>query len=219
MSNIKIILFDVDGVIIRPPYYFSKELEKQGYNNAVEILNSFFNGEDNVRCLEGKADSKETIMPYLQKFGWKGTAEQFLRQQFRFESRYLDKNIISLIGDLRRQGTICGLSTNQDKNRAKFLLKVLNFQNFFDKHFISCHIGFRKCNDNFWVKVIDNLTKEFLNLKLNEIVFFDDNQDSISAASKFGIQTFLFKNINQFEKDMDFLGLQRELQRKKPIDS
>lgn len=115
-----------------------------------------------------------------------------------------------MIGELRKQGTICGLSTDQDKNRAKFLLKDLNFQKFFDKHFISCHIGFRKCNDNFWVKVIDSLTKELSNLNPKEIVFFDDNQDSISAAFKFGIQVFLFKNINQLEKDMDFLGLQRK---------
>lgn len=72
-NRTKVILFDADGVLIRCPYCFSAKLEKRGYKNAEENLSSFFKGEDNIQCLEGKASARKMIMPHLQKFGWKKT--------------------------------------------------------------------------------------------------------------------------------------------------
>lgn len=120
MSKTKIILFDVDGVLIRLPHFFSKELENKGYKNVVESLNSFFNEGPNHQCLEGKADAEKIIMPFLKKFGWKGTAKSHLKQQFQFESKYLDKNFISLVKQLRENGIKCILSTDQENHRANF---------------------------------------------------------------------------------------------------
>lgn len=207
MNKTKVILFDVDGVLIRLPHYFSIELEKQGYKNVKEILDSFFNGNDNHQCLEGKANAGKIIMPYLKKFGWTGTAKDYLKQQFHFERKYLDKNLISQVKQLRNQGVKCYLSADQEKNRAKFLLSEMNFQNIFDGHFISCYIGYRKCYDNFWVYAINKLKKEFPNIKPDEIISFDDIQDNIDVALKFGVKAFLFKDATQFKKDMSSLGL------------
>lgn len=72
----RIILFDIDGVIIRPPYYFWKELETQWYKNAEKILNNFFRNE-NTACTEWKANIEEIIVPYLQDIWWKKTVEDF----------------------------------------------------------------------------------------------------------------------------------------------
>lgn len=207
MNKIKIILFDVDGVLIRLPYYFSIELEKQGYKNVKEILDSFFNGNDNHQCLEGKANAEKIIMPYLKKFGWTGTAKDYLKQQFHFERKYLDKNLISQVNQLRNQGVKCYLSVDQEGNRARFLLSEMNFQNIFDGHFISCYIGYRKCHDDFWSYVINELKKEFSNIKPDEIVLFDDVQDNIDVALKFGVKAFLFKDAAQFKKDISSLVL------------
>ncbi|MBA3046862.1 HAD hydrolase-like protein [Patescibacteria group bacterium] len=206
MKKTKIILFDIDGVLIRLPHYFSKELEDNGYNNVAESLNPFFNGDDGYQCLEGKADAEKNIMPFLKKFGWKGTAKSHLKQQFQFESSYLDKNFISLIKGLRKKGVKCYLSTDQEKNRAKFLLHEMNFKNIFDGYFISCYIGYRKCHDDFWKHALKILNKEFPDIKPDEIVFFDDIQSNIDTALKFGIKSFLFKNIKQFKKDFAVLN-------------
>ncbi|NGX52844.1 MAG: hypothetical protein KR126chlam5_01150 [Candidatus Anoxychlamydiales bacterium] len=213
MNKTKIILFDIDGVLIRPPYYFSKELENLGYINVVESLNSFFNGRDHHLCLEGKADIEKIIIPFLNKFGWQRTSKDYLKQQFQFESNYLDGNFISIINRLRKEGIKCFLCTDQEKNRAKFILKKMNFQNIFDGHFISYYIGYRKCHDNFWKYVIDELKKEFSDTRLGEIAFFDDIQNNVDTASKFGIQAYLFKDIQQFRKDLNTLKLHKN---KKP---
>lgn len=207
MDKPKIILFDIDGVLIRIPHYFSQELENNGYKNAIESLNSFYNEGSNDQCLEGKANAEKIIIPFLKKFGWKDTAKSYLQQQFQFESHYLDENFISLIQKLRDKNIKCYLSTDQEKNRAKFLLEEMNFRKKFDGHFISYNIGYRKCHDNFWIHVLEELKKELYDVKPNKIVFFDDIQNSIDVASKHGIQSFLFTDMKQFYKDLDKLGL------------
>lgn len=206
MNRVKVCLFDIDGVLIRLPHYFSKELEDRGYKNVVESLNYFFNVE-NHQCLEGKADAEEIIMPFLKKFGWKETAKNHLKQQFEFERKYLDNEFISLVKQLRQKGVKCYLSTDQEKHRARFLLNEMNFQRIFDGYFISCYIGYRKCQNDFWEHVMNALKKELPDIKPAEIVFFDDIQKNIDIALEYGIQAILFKNMTQFEKDLIKLNL------------
>lgn len=207
MNETKVILFDVDGVLIRLPHYFSKELEGLGYIDPEENLSSFFCGKEQKLCLEGKADAEKKIVPFLKKIGWKGTAGNYLKQQFQFERNYLDKNLVSMVKRFRKKGIKCFLCTDQEKNRAEFLLNKMNFRNIFDGHFISYYIGCRKCHDDFWKYAIDELKKEFSGIKPEEAVFFDDTQKNIDTASKFGIQAFLFKNPERFKKDLKDLGL------------
>lgn len=206
-KKVKIILFDIDGVLIRLPYYFSKVLEEQGCENAGKILDSFYHGDDNNQCAEGRADTRDTIMPYLQKFGWDKTAADYLQQQFNFESQYLDKNLISLVKQLQEEGITCCLSTDQEKYRAKYLLEEMDFQSIFTEHFVSCRLGYRKCQPGFWKQVIAELKKGHPNLNPSEIVYFDDKPENIEVALKFGIRAFLFENVEQFNQDINSLGV------------
>ena len=204
---IKIILFDIDGVLIRLPHFFGIELEKHGFKNAEKSLDSFFTGRDKHKCLKNNANIKKLIFPYLQKFGWEKTASEYLNQQFHFESKYLDQNLITLVARLKKQNIMCCLATDQEKYRAKFLLNNLNFRNIFDKHYISSNIGYRKCHEQFWTYTLGDLKKELPDIKNNEIVFFDDIQNNIDTALKTGVQTFLFTDVSQFKKDLATLNL------------
>ncbi|MFA6096213.1 MAG: HAD family hydrolase [Candidatus Paceibacterota bacterium] len=197
MNGTKVVLFDVDGVLINLPHYFSKELQRQGYEDAQESLNAFYQGEDSRQCSEGKADAQICIMPYLEKFGWTGSAGDYFERQFDFERKYLDKDLVSLVAELRGGGVKCYLCTDQMANRAEFLLREMGFGDIFDGHFISCRIGFRKCHEEFWDQVAAELKKEFPELKLDEVVYFDDIQNNIDVASRFGIRAFLYNGIDQ----------------------
>ncbi len=136
MNNIKVILFDVDQVLIKPPYYFSAELKKQDYNNVEEILTSFYTSKEFQECSEGKGDMLKEIFPYLKKFGWKEKATDYLYQQFQFEKRYVDQNLISKVDNLKKQNLYCCLCTDQEKYRAKLILDDLGFKDIFDNYFI-----------------------------------------------------------------------------------
>lgn len=203
----KVIMFDVDGVLIRTPHYFSQELEYQGYSNAIESLNAFYKDDVSGKCSEGKSDAVKKIMPFLKKFGWEDTAKNYFKKQFKFEAEYLDKELISLIQSFRNQGVKCYLGTDQEKNRAKFLLDGMRFGDNFDGHFISCFAGYRKCYDGFWIYTLQKLKNEIPGLQSNEIVFFDDIQNNIDVASRHGIQALLFTDMEKFNEDLCFLGL------------
>ncbi len=197
MNKPKVILLDIDGVLIKLPHYFSGELETQGYKNSGDCLNSFFHGEDSRQCLEGKADAQISILPYLEKFSWNGSAEDYFRKQFDFERKYLDESLMLLVEKFRSEGVKCYLCTDQMANRAKFILNDMDFESIFDGHFISCHVGFRKCHDGFWKHVVGYFEKEFPELRRDEIIFFDDIQNNVDVATKFGIRAMLYENIEQ----------------------
>lgn len=69
----------------------------------------------------------------------------------------------------------------------------------------------------FTVMDINNITKdmpeayeklsELINVPPEEIVFIDDTLDNISAASKAGLQTILYKDFDQFQDDYRLLKL------------
>lgn len=206
MSKPKIILFDVDGVLICLPNYFTKELENKGYAGAEEVMNPFYRGEINWAYTEGRSDAREMVGPYLEKFGWKGTAQEYFDEQFQFERRFLDQDLIALVVNLKNQDVLCCLATDQEKYRAKFLMDEMDFKNIFDKYYFSCEIGKRKCADEFWKYVLWDAEKDLPGIQPWEIVYFDDIQKNIEIASSFGIQSFLFTDKLQFENDMNMLG-------------
>lgn len=208
MKKIKIILFDIDGVLMRPPHYFTEELENMGHKNATRIFNSFYEGDIKNNRLKGKIDAKKAVIPYLEKIGWRKKAEEYFEMQLDFESQYLDKEFMSMIKKFQSKGIKCYLCTDQDKNRAKLLLDKLKFKDIFDGWFVSSDIEYRKCENDFWVYVIKNLSDKFPDVSPNEIAFFDDIQENVDMASKFKIQAFLFKNKAKFNEDIKLLSLE-----------
>ena len=61
MSEIHVALFDIDGVLIKLPYYFSKKLAETGYQDAEKHLDSFFHSDEYYRCLKGKINTEKII--------------------------------------------------------------------------------------------------------------------------------------------------------------
>ena len=206
MKETRVILFDIDGVLIRLPHFFSKELELNGYRKAEESLNSYYEGRKHLQGIEGMGDYREQILPYLRNFGWEYSADEYLKQQFVFEHGYLDGDMICIVDNLRSQGVKCCLATDQEKHRAQYLLESMNFRSVFDAHFISCFIGGRKCHDYFWEYVVNELKNSTVSFEPAEIAFFDDDQNNIDTASKFGVKAFLFETMSKFRADMSLLG-------------
>lgn len=206
MSKPKVILFDVDGLLIRLPHYFTKVLEDRGYKGAGAVMEKFYSEEMNVVYNEGRGDAREMALPYLREFGWKGTADEIFDEQFRFEKDYLDKDLIDLIGKLKEEGTVCCIATDQERHRAKYILEEMGFKDIFDRWYISCDIGARKCDAKFWEKVLEDLGGIVPSAQAWDIVYFDDVNKNVDAASNFGLRSFLFTNKIQFENDMNMLG-------------
>lgn len=196
MENIRVILFDVDGVLIRAPQYFSAKLEQQGYANASAILNRFYGSEKLHHTLEGTKSFTDSIAPYLIECGWEHGPEQYLQEMFSFDAQYVDSAALNVVRTYAAKGIECALATDQYTERAQFLLETLNVQNIFSHQFISCDIGARKISPQFWEYVF----AAYPEYAPEQIGFIDDLQTNIDEAARHGIQTQLFTGEQTLEK-------------------
>lgn len=190
---LKAILFDADGVLIHTELA-TVELERK-YGIPQSVSQQFFSTEWGD-ILVGKADTKEKLTPYLNKWGWDGSAEDYQKFWFEFEHK-LDKEIIDSIQLLRKKGLLCYVATNQDKYRAAYMLKQMGFDDSFDGLYASAHLGEMKPGSLFFSKILAKL-----NLQPNDVLFWDDSQENVDGASAFGFHAELFKDLTSYKSIM-----------------
>lgn len=140
---------------------------------------------------------KTVLPPFLKKWGWKKSLDDFLLYWHTSEHN-IDEELIKYIKQQREKGIICCLATNQTKYRFAYILNEMGFAKVFDKVYASAHLGFRKPDLEFYQKVFDDL-KVF---NKNEIIFWDDDERNVKAAKEFGIYTELYVNFVDFKVKM-----------------
>jgi len=192
-EKIRAILFDVDGVIVRAEQFSKQYQKKFGISND-EML-PFFKGAFQD-CIVGKADLKEELKLWLEKWRWTGTVEEFLQFWFKSENQ-VDERIIEEIKWFKRIGIKCYLATKQEKYRIKYMKKEMNFEDIFDGIFSSAELGVKKPNPEFFQKVLDRIGFE-----AETVLFFDDEQDNIDGAESLGIKSLLYTDFEKFERDI-----------------
>ncbi len=205
MSKPKVILFDVDGVLIRYRHNFTDELAEQGYEDAPRIIQPYYHADNTALYNEGKKAEEEVLEPFLGELGWKGSAKDYLDAQCAFARQHLDPALVSKIREIRSGGTLCYIATNQGPHQGRFFREDL-FKDSFDGHYISCDIGCKKDAAQFWNHVLQDLEDKRGILIPWDVVYFDDHEKNIEMACGFGIQGYLFTGNLQFENDMNMLG-------------
>ncbi len=190
--NIKAICFDADGVVVYPQMQFSKYLnEEHGISPA--MTQPFFDGIFND-CLVGKADLKAVLPPYLNKWQWKGSVEDFIDTWLQ-KDHVIDARLISVIQNLRKSGFLCCLASNQERNRAGYMKTSMGFHDLFDRLFFSCEMGCQKPDPEYF-EFIENS----LNLKKESILFWDDSETNVQAALELGWHAEIYNGFESFEK-------------------
>jgi len=175
---IKLILFDVDGiVIVGRKHLFSERLAVE-HNISPELIQEFFE-KDFRECSFGCADLKEKITPYLEKWGWKGTVEDILKYWFEAE-REVNNEVLDIVKKIRSQEILCYIATRQEKYRMDYIWNEIGLSEHFDGYFSTCDIGVDK-ND---VKFFEYVIKTLPDIKYSDIFFLDDKQKNIGVAQK-----------------------------------
>lgn len=190
---IKVIIFDVDGVLIPHKRRFSATLAEK-HNISIEKTLPFFNGPFQ-ECLVGNKDLKETIAPYLDEWGWTEGVDALLDYWFSLESE-TDKALIDYIEELRTQGIKCFVATNNEKHRFQYMLDKMGFSKSFDKTYASAHLGHKKPNQDFFLKIFQDLG----NIQKTEILFVDDDKNNIKSAKDLGIHTEFYTTLQNLKQ-------------------
>ncbi|MFA6519990.1 MAG: HAD-IA family hydrolase [Candidatus Paceibacterota bacterium] len=196
---IKVIIFDADGVLIPTKRRFSKTLAEK-HDISLEKTLPFFVGPFQ-ECLVGDKDLKETVAPYLNEWGWSKGVDALLDYWFKLESE-LDADLIQYIQELRNQGVLCFLATNNEKYRFQYMLDKLGFAKSFDKTYSSANLGHQKPSSNFFSKIWSELHA----IQKSEILFVDDDIKNIKGAQDFGFHTEHFKSLESLKRKIVVLN-------------
>lgn len=195
----KIVLFDVDGVLLLPPKMFSAQYcEKYGIDP--ELQEQFYATKEFQDASIGKFDLKEALRKHNDKWQWQGTTDELLEMWFEGEN-CPNNPLLDIVGQLRASGSKVYLATQQEKYRKAYLENVI-FKDKVDGIFCSCDIGYSKHENQFWEAVLNHIKKIDANIKPAGIAYFDDRQNLVGLAREQGIAAFVYKTPEQVKGEV-----------------
>jgi len=191
----KEILLDADGVVIRPRHKYFSEKFSEDYGIPLDDILPFFKGEYKQTAI-GEVDIREVLPPYLEKWGWKGTVDDFLQYWYEGE-RDVDGRVLEAVRGLRESGARVYLASDNEAGRAKYLMEEVGLQNDFDGGFFSSDLGVTKSQPEFFEKVADKLQVE-----PSQIDYWDDDPKNVEVAISVGVNAHTYADFNEFEEEI-----------------
>ena len=183
---VKVVLFDVDGVLCIPPELFSVRFARDN-NIDIADLKSFFTGPF-FQSTIGKADLKDLIREYNHIWKWDKSIDDLLDYWFASD-HVVNEPVIAHVQKLRHAGIKCYTATNQEQYRAAYIRDKM-FPSMFDGYFASCDLGVAKPSVEFFDAILQQLHNNNAITGPNEVAFFDDSRENVDAASSRGINAY-----------------------------
>lgn len=194
----KVIVPDLDGMLVTGPR-FSEEFPKK-FDVPREDVDEFFIGEFQL-CKIGKLDLLDVLEKSAQKWGI--SVDDIL--DFWFSLSAVNKEVVEILNKLKAQGVSIILATNQEKHRLAYLLELLQKDGgWIDAVAASCEIGIKKPHPKFYEK----MESLFPDVQKDEILVFDDKQETIDALRKMGYNAEIFENLEKFKQSLKKFGLE-----------
>ena len=201
--KIKNIIFDLGGVLIdwNPEYVYLKEFKgnRKKMKTFFDHVCTFdWNENQDAGYSLSKATNDRVILFPEQ--------ESLIRMYYDRWEEMLGGEIegsVSILRKLKDNHVYKVVSlTNWSAETFPIALKRFDFLHWFEGIVVS---GTEKTRKPF--SEIYQTTLKRYNLKASESLFIDDNKRNITAAEKLGIQTIIFHNPDQLEKDLKIKGI------------
>ena len=190
----KCVLFDADGVTIHGGMWSTEFAKRYGIPEQ-EVI-PFFKGVFG-ECQSGSKDMKEELLPWLKKWNWQGSVDDFLNEWFMFCDKP-DEEMLVFVQSLRSKGVICCLATNNERYRAEYIKQSMGFGNMFDHCFISSEIGAKKPDMEFYTFILSTI-KELHGIEPDNIIYADDSVSGIATAKKLSIDAIEYPGAEVFK--------------------
>jgi 2-haloacid dehalogenase len=201
--KIKNIIFDLGGVLIdwNPEYVYLKEFKGDRKKMQIffdHVCTFDWNENQDAGYSLSKATNDRVILFPEQ--------ESLIRMYYDRWEEMLGGEIegsVSILRKLKDNPFYKVVSlTNWSAETFPIALKRFDFLHWFEGIVVS---GTEKTRKPF--SEIYQTTLKRYNLEASESLFIDDNKRNIAAADKLGIQTIIFHNPDQLEKDLKIKGI------------
>ena len=191
------VLFDVDGVLIHGYHHnpeksicWDKNLEKDLKICKETFTEKFIFGVFTREVIVGKKNLYDALEEFLPTIGF-NQGPQLVIDYWLENDANINYELLEKIKLLQRVPNIrLHIATNQEHNRAKYLMETLGFNKHFSNIFHSAEIGYRKPNPLYFVNV-----HQRLGAPVTPPIFFDDTPEVVESAKKFGWHAFVYNDV------------------------
>jgi HAD superfamily hydrolase (TIGR01509 family) len=183
-GEISTVLFDADGVLQfgGPLYAHFDEAHGWPRQKVDDFFRHVFHERDDYEM--HPADEASVVAAFgaaLADWGWTGTVDRFLRDWLTLGT-VPDSGALELVSALRTSGVVCGLASNQEAIRARYMDEELGYRDLFDHRFYSAFVGYAKPDQDYFRAVLAMIDAE-----PDEVLFIDDRADNVEAARRCGL--------------------------------
>jgi putative hydrolase of the HAD superfamily len=189
---IQAIVFDADGVLVKPKSWFVTGAHDL-YGVPKDEFMAFIRG-DFKRCTTGELDLEVALMPLLERWQVGVSVPEFIGAWLAHEN-VVDPGMLEEISQLRTWGLPCFVGTNQERNRANFMRLEMGLQLATDGVFASSDLGARKPDRRFFDRLADRL-----NLEPADLLLWDDSHENVAGARAAGWCAEHFTTRDAFRK-------------------
>jgi putative hydrolase of the HAD superfamily len=176
-------MIDVDGVLIngRPSdgRHWSADLQDD-LGLSFDVLQTLFFRRHWEEIVTGRADLRERLAVVLSETAPALSVDQLLDYWFRQDAR-LNQGLLREMATIRSGGLRAYLATNQEHERARYIMDALGLAAYVDGCCYSAAIGHRKPSQAFFDAVAISV-----GLRPDELLLIDDAAENIHAAIESG---------------------------------
>jgi glucose-1-phosphatase len=201
MTGIKNIIFDLGNVLLNISYEATiKAFEDLGFTNFKEIYSSLKQSNLFDDLETGKINTEQFISAIQNMSNKELTSQQIIDAWNAIILDFPIRNL-QILQQLQLHYNIFLLSNTNEIHEAcynKLLMETCGYPTmsvFFDKIYLSHHVGMRKPNIEIYEYVLQDR-----NLKPSETLFIDDLEANIKGAQKCGLQTIHFTKEMKLEE-------------------
>lgn len=187
MKKNNLIIFDFYGVLAGEiaPNFFRNHFEEE---NASILKEKYFKPAD-----LGEYDLKELFTKMAQDLGF---SYEEIYNEFKSYIKPNDE-LFEYLLKLKKTNYVALLS-NAVKGLFKAYFPNLDFNKYFDKHFISAYYGLAKPDFKFYELCVNSF-----NIKFDNIIMIDDKIYNVKDLYKIGIKGIQFKNNKELFSELD----------------
>ena len=189
MKKIRLVLFDIGGVLVKWQDTWLYEKISKKYGIPLNILES--ECKNTISKLHSGEISENEFWKII---GMKFNCDELINCERSFffpifsKLAKIDTEVLTILNQIKNIGLMIGTLSNLESTTKK----ILNNQNFFsnfDFEFLSHEIGFTKPDKRIFQYVLIHNP-----YNADEIIFIDDKLDNIMASNNIGIRSILYTN-------------------------
>ncbi len=182
---IKAAIFDMNGVFIKDSGPLSQRVEKDYKISSEEFFPILKTALKQVRV--PGANTSTAWQPVLEKLGL--SADEFFKYWFQGET--LNADLLQYVKELKEQGIkIIILSNNFPERTNNYRKLYPELFSMVDEQYFSWETGNVKPGKECFTQIIN--AHNFLP---EEYIYFDDNDENLTAASNLGINAHKYQNV------------------------